>query len=237
MGDAITVQINFFGPFIKKEDIPKIMEADNSDNLIDLQRDLFKWFFDLPFSALSREILERYAEATTEESYTPIVPHTKEIFERLLKPLKSAKKNYCLGEYPATIALCGVVGEMLAILLWKINDVRLKGQPIAEKDEVGLFGKPFEKLNQDQRLKILKTFSHIDENQYNNFDLIRKSRRPYLHLWTADLKDEKKEALDIFKKTFQLFKEITGIGLADAGSVKVNPLLLKLFEKQVQPER
>ena len=75
----------------------------------------------------------------------------------MLKPLKSAKKNYCLGEYPATIALCGVVGEMLPILLWKINDVRLKGQSITEEDEAGLFGKSFEKLNQDQRLKILKT--------------------------------------------------------------------------------
>lgn len=40
----------------------------------------------------------------------------------------------------------------------------------------------------------------------------------------------KVDALDVFKKSFQLFKEITGIGLADAGTVKVNPLLMKLFE-------
>lgn len=49
--------------------------------------------------------------------------------------------------------------------------------------------------------------------------------------WTVDFKNEQKDALDIFKRSFQLFKEITGIGLADAGRVKVSPLLLKLFEK------
>lgn len=119
---------------------------------------------------------------------------------------------------------------MLAILLWKINDVKLKGKSITEQDEIGIFGSSFENLNQDKRLRILKTFGHVTETQYNNFDLIRKSRKPYLHLWTTDLKNEQSDALDVFKKSFQLFKEITGIGLADAGTVKVNPLLMKLFE-------
>jgi len=232
MTQKITVQINFFGPYLKKEDIPKILEQKPTNTFFELQNDLLKYFFDLPLPVLSQEILERYVEATTEESHTAIVPHTKEIFERLLKPLKSAKKNYCLGEYSATIALCGTVGEMLAILLWKINDVRLKGKPFTEQDEIGIFGSSFENLGQDKRLKILKTFGHVTETQYNSFDIIRKSRKPYLHLWTTDLKNEQGDALDVFKKSFQLFKEVTGIGLADAGTVKVNPLLMKLFENQ-----
>jgi len=230
MPKTITAQINFFGPYIRKEDIPKILDYQNKGVEHNLEVVLFEHFFGLPFSALSEEILKRYVEVTPEELYIPIVPHTERIFERLLKPLKSAKKNYCLQDYPSVIALCGVVGEMLAILFWKINDVRLKGQPITEIDESGLFGKPFEKLGQDQRLKILQTFGHITEQQYEEFNLIRRSRRPYLHLWTTNLSDEKGEALDILKKTFRLFKETTGIGLADAGSVKINPLLLKLFE-------
>src|SRR3990167_5929003 len=230
MGNTITVQINFFGPFLKKEDISKILDPKFSDTILQHERDLFNWFFELPLSALSNEILERYVEATTEDSHTAIVPHTKEIFERLLKPLRSAKKCYCLGDYAATIALCGTVGEMLAILLWKINDVRLKGNPITVQDEIGIFGSSFENLGQDKRLKILKTFGHITEIQRNNFDIIRKSRKPYLHLWTTYLKNEQADALDVFKKSFQLFKEITGIGLADAQTVKVNPLLMKLFE-------
>lgn len=147
-------------------------------------------------------------------------------------PLRSAKKCYCLGDYSATIALCGIVGEMLAILLWKINDVRLKGEPITERAERGLFGKTFELLGQEKKIKILKTFGHINEIQYANFNLLRESRRPYLHLWNTDLINEQAVALDVFKKSFQLFKEVTGTRLADAGSVAVNPLLLNFLNKQ-----
>lgn len=154
----IIVQLNFFGPYVKKGDIPKLLDQNPPGTLLELQNDLLRSFFGLPSAILSREILERYVEVTTEETHTPIAPYTKEMFERLLKPLKSAKKNYCLGEYPATIALCGVVGEMLAILLWKINDVKLNGVPITEKEEIGLFGRSFEKLGQEQRLRILTTF-------------------------------------------------------------------------------
>lgn len=226
----ITVQINFFGPFIKKEEIGKILNPEISNTIYQYERDLFEYFFELPFNSLSNEIIERYAEITTEESHCSIVPHTKEILKRLLKPLKSAKKNYCLGDYSATIALCGTVGEMLAILLWKINEVRLKNNLITERDEKGLFGESFEKLGQDRRLKILKTFSQITENQYQEFIDIKNSRRPYLHLWSADLSKEKDDALKVFKNTFKLFKDITGVGLADAGTVKINPLMLKLFK-------
>jgi len=232
MRRTITAQINFFGPYLKKEDIPKILDPKFSDTIRQLERVLLNSFFELPLNALSKEILERYVEATTEDLHTVIVPHTKEIFERLLKPLRSAKKCYCLGDYVATIALCGTVGEMLAILLWKINDFRLNGRPITEQDEIGIFSSSFENLGQDRRLKILKTFGYITETQYNSFDIIRKIRKPYLHLWTTDLQNEQTDALDVFKKSFQLFKEVTGIGLADAGTVKVSPLLMKLFENQ-----
>lgn len=226
MKKTITVQVNFFGPNVKKEDIPKLLDPKLSNTALQMQRDLLNLFFDLPFDALSKEILERYAETKSKA----IVPHTKEIFERLLKPLRSAKKCYCLGDYAATIALCGTVGEMLAILLWKINDVGLKGQPITEQDEKGLLGSSFEKLGQDRRLKVLKTFGFITEIQNNRFTDVKNSRKPYLHLWTADLKDEQVVALDVLKKSFQLFNEVMQIDLTDAGTLTVNPLLLKLFE-------
>jgi hypothetical protein len=51
-----------------------------------------------------------------------------------------------------------------------------------------------------------------------------------LHSWSVDLSNEKQEALDSFKNIFQLFMEITEIGLADAGTVEINPKILKLFK-------
>lgn len=232
----IIIQLNFFGPYLKKEDIKRITDSRFSNTLFSHQVELFGWFFELPMSALSEEILERYVEITTEESHTAVVPHTKEIFERLLKPLRSAKKCYCLGDYAATIALCGTVGEMLAILLWKINEVKFKGNYVTEEDEKGIFGSSFEKLGQERRLRILMTFGHITPEQLTKFDIIRNSRKPYLHLWTTDLKNEQAVASNVFMRSFQLFMEVTGIGLADAGTVKINPLLMKLFENMEEKD-
>lgn len=232
MGKTIIVRFNFFGPHIKKEDVSRILNNKSSDTDTLRHRSLLKSFFGLPSEALSEEILNRYIAATMVEGNSFLVPHTKEIFERLLKPLRNAKKGYCLGDYVSTIALCGVVGEMMAILLWKINDARLKGGPITERQEVGIFGSSFENLGQYKRLRILETFGHIPEVQFDNFDAIRKSRKPYLHLWTADLKNEQSVALEVYKKAFQLFNEVTGIGLADARSVTINPLLLRFLDNQ-----
>ncbi len=229
MSKRILVQINFFGPYVKKEGIPKILDLKTTAPY-NVQADLLQQFFELPFRALSQKILDRYVEITTKNLHISIAPYTKELSERLLKPLKAAKKNYCLGDYSSTIALCGVVGEMLAILLWKINEPRLKGKPITEEDEKGLFGSTFEKLGQKRRLEILETFGYINEIQYRNFVVIKNSRIPYLHLWSVDLKNDRKDALDTFKKAFQLFREITGIGITDARTVNVNPLLIKLFK-------
>ena len=227
----IVIQLNFFGPFLEKIDLPKILNPKTKEGTKeDLDKSLLNSFFDLPVELLSKEILERYIEITTRETHTSIVPHTERLFERLLKPLRSAKKNYCLGEYSATIALCGTVAEMLALLVWEINDIRLKGEQIGRKEEEGIFGKTFDDLVHARRLKILETFGFITGDQFKKFENIRKKRNSYLHSWSVDLSNEKQEALDLFKNIFQLFMEITEIGLADAGTVKINPKILKLFK-------
>lgn len=145
---TITVQLNFFGPYIKKEDIHIILQSETTKPIDDIRKRLLGSFFGLPTNALSEKILERYIEVTTEELHLPVVPHTERIFKRILKPLKSAKVNYCLGDYLSTIASCGIVGEMLAILLWKLGDVRLNNKPMTERDEefVELKRKSFRRL-------------------------------------------------------------------------------------------
>ncbi|TSD02022.1 MAG: Uncharacterized protein Athens071425_176 [Parcubacteria group bacterium Athens0714_25] len=227
--NRIEIQLNFFGPFLEDSDLSKILDLKVAGFKEEFDRDLLISFFNLPIEALSREIVGRYIEVTTKETHTAIVPHTERLFERLLKPLRSAKKNYCLGEYSATIALCGTVAEMLALLLWEINEVRLRGQVIKKNEEKGLFGKNFDDLNHARRLNVLKTFGFISDDQFQKFEQIRKKRNSYLHSWTVNLSNEKQDALNSFKLIFQLFMEITEIGLADAGTVRVNPKILKLF--------
>ncbi len=233
MDSRVNVKINFFGPFLKKEDIskildPKLVKGTNHE----INRTILESFFELPASALSEKILKRYVEVTTKESHSFIVPHSKEVSDRLLNPLRLAKINYCLGNYLAVIACCGVVGEMLAILMWKINNVKLKGQTISKKQEEQLFNMTFENLGQERKLEILTAFGLITDIQKEWFNKIKTSRKKYLHAWSNNSQDEKKEALYIFKITFSLFKEVTGIGLADAGRVKINPLLLTFLNKE-----
>jgi len=231
--ERISMQINFFGPLIKKEDIPKILDLETTNTTLDIHRTRLESFFDLSLSALSKKILERYIEITTQGLHMTITPHTQEIYERLLKPLSFAKKSYCLGDYLSTIALCGLVGEMLAILIWKYNEIKMRKELITEDDEKKLFDRSFEKLGQRRKLNILKTFKQISEQQYGYFKEISGTRNHYLHLWAINLKNEKKDALGILKNSFQLLNEIIGINLVTPGAVSIkNPLLLKFLKKE-----
>jgi|SRR3989344_1158395 len=225
----IRVQLNFLGPHIKKEDIAKILspKSKGEEEIFDFHRGALESFIELPLTSLSEEILERYVEVT-DGIHTPILP----AFERLLKPLKSAKRNYCLGDYTATIASCGIVGEMLAILIWQANELTIKGRPITEAIEKDLFGRSYENLGQTGRLRILKAFEFISELQHQKFVTILNSRRPYMHLWTADFQNERRDALTTYKTSSELIVEITGIGIADAGTAKINPLLIKFLKEQ-----
>jgi len=228
--NKIIVQINFFGPPLKKEEILKILTSEKENDFYKTIAHLLSLFFDLPANALTQEILERYAETSIPELNIPITPYTKKLSERLLRPLHSGKKNYCLGDYAATIALCGTAAEMLAILIWKINEVRVAGSQINANGEKNLFGREFEKLDQYRRLEILEVLGFITTNQLSDFNKLRSLRKPYLHLWDADLSNEKQDSFNALKTIFQLFKDITGVGLADAGTVKVNPKMLKFLQ-------
>jgi hypothetical protein len=230
MNNTINIQLNYFGPYIARDEVGRSMGAKpEPGGILGHPAYMLASFFNLQFESLSKEVLERYADVTPDELHLPIVPHSKEILERLLIPLKSAKKNYCLGDYSATIALCGIVGEMLAMLLWKINETKINNTAMNEDQEKALFGSTFEKLGQERRLDVLKVYGMVDDSKFIMLKEIKNGRRPYLHLWSTSLKRE--DALHLFKNAFSLFKEITGIGIATAGEVKINPLLLKLFKK------
>lgn len=50
-----------------------------------------------------------------------IAPAQSTILQKLVSPLKQAIGNSCLGDSLAVIALCGLVAEMAAVLLWEIS--------------------------------------------------------------------------------------------------------------------
>ncbi|GAH02672.1 unnamed protein product [marine sediment metagenome] len=232
MNKSIVVKLSFFGPKIKKSEIAKILDKDEKGPYYEGIRERLEHFFGFPLDNLSSEILTRYIEVTTKDVHLQFMPSQNNIINRLLKPLKFAKKSYCFAEYTSTIALCGIVGEMLAILIWKMHKITVKEKPITEIQEEGLFGCKFEELNQFACIKILRTLDCITETQSGNFTKIRKKRNFYMHHWNIDLNKEKKDAKDIYKTTFRLYKKITDMKLDKTGNLILDHLFLRFLQNQ-----
>src|SRR6266850_8189139 len=59
-------------------------------------------------------LIARYREISTEDVRLSIVPNEERITDKLVAPLRHAKASYMVGNFLATLALCGMVAEMLA---------------------------------------------------------------------------------------------------------------------------
>ena len=68
----------------------------------------------------------RYREIAAVSAPLFVAPAEENILQKLVWPLRHAKGSYALGNYLGCIALCGMVGEMVAILLWDISKVSLQ---------------------------------------------------------------------------------------------------------------
>ena len=142
-------------------------------------------------------LVRRYKEAKRELAVDVVIAHPK-IFEKILWPLRQATASYMLGSYVAVIALCGMVAEMLAIFRWDLSGVKI--------EEESVFGRTFEKLGQERRIKILLAYQQISKQSKDSFDEIRETRRRYLHFWSKDRTpdEEQKDALKVFHKVISL---------------------------------
>jgi hypothetical protein len=123
----------------------------------------------------------RYKEIAAVPDPFPIVPAEPTILQKLVWPLRHAQGSYALGNYVGCIALCGMVGEMVAIILWDISKVSLQGQAMGEAQQRAMFGSTFERLGQERRVDVLHALKLVDDTT-KAFDRLRAIRRKYLHL-------------------------------------------------------
>lgn len=206
----LTIEFGLLGHKINPEYINKIKNK-NFDKKDDDYISLLD-FFKIPPQHLEEDVLKRYVETSNNSTDLPILPLNEQISDRLFNPLKSAKKCYCFGEYMASIHLSAYFAEMLALLVWKVTPTTLKNLPISLDDEKMLFGKNFEELGQERRLKILAAFGAIKKEQYNKLNEIRTIRNQYYHFWEARPVDKTKpDALKFFKFNINLVKDIVNI--------------------------
>jgi hypothetical protein len=180
--------------------------------------------FDLP------TLVTRYREISTEDVRLSIVPNEERITDKLVAPLRHAKASYMVGNFLATLALCGMVAEMLALLLWEMAEVTINGRPVNTKEEENLFGRTFEKLGQDRRVKVLLTYSLISDRVRDDLERIRKIRNKYLHLWSQDHRELPKDAVAVFRAVVRVTVAVVGQDIVD-GKFVLKPELLRYLQR------
>ena len=148
--------------------------------------------------------VKRYKEISAVDYLLPIAPAESNILDKLVWPLRHAKGNYALGNYLGCVALCGMVGEMVAILLWEISKVTLHGKLLAAAGEEAIFGRAFEKLGQERRTKVLRALELIDADTERAFDSLRGIRRKYLHFFSQTHAQVAPDAQQAFKDAIKV---------------------------------
>jgi len=178
-----------------------------------------------------KSLIKRYREISVEKTRLFAAPNEQRILDKLVWPLRNAKAAYMCGNYLGTIALCGMVAEMVAILLFEIGQFRLNNKQMSEKDQVALFGRKFEKLGQDRRVQVLSAYGVIDEKLAEAFERIRATRNQYLHLWSQDHEQLPRDAISSFEAGVLLVVSAIGQNIKD-GKLILNPALVNYLEQK-----
>ena len=167
-----------------------------------------------------KSIVTRYNEISGKElnasDRLAITPAESTILNRLVLPLGNAMKSFMIGNYLGTIALCGVVCEMLAIFRFALTN------PSKTKMTA------FERLHQSQRLETLYSMGKLTNQNYGNLKKVLKLRNKHLHWWSKSAGSEKDDAKEAFEKTRQTMSNILKIKI-DNGKVKLRHDVLEFI--------
>jgi hypothetical protein len=176
--------------------------------------------------------LDRYKRLSQpDKPQMSMAPAEKDILNKMVFPLHHAKSSYLLGNYIGVVALCGMVAEMIAIMFYRLANLRFNGIPFTEAQEKGLFAGSFEKLGQDRRVHILASLQLIDTSTKIQFDSIRDLRKKYLHYLSEDHTDIERDSLKALSATEDLLSRLIQPRLVD-GVVQFGPNLIEYLTKQ-----
>lgn len=154
------------------------------------------------------------------------VPAEDNIMNKIVWPLKNAKACFMLGNYLGTIALCGMVAEMMTVLMFEIFDYSKNGEvKIAVKS---LFDTKFEKLGQEKRIRVLLTYGVIEESVKDKFENIRKKRNRYLHLFSEDHTKISLDAKEVYKDITFVVKQLF-CNKIENGKIILHPNVIKFL--------
>lgn len=162
-----------------------------------------------------------------------IVPSEYEILNKLVFPLKHAIGSYMVGNYLGTIAICGMVSEMAIIFHYDTLKIKLNKQD-SEDVVKKLYGKTFEKIGQDRRIKFLQVMGYLNNELAEQFDIVRNCRNGYLHSLSKKHENIASDAKEAFDATLNIVVKILGVGIGEPGKVVFNQNVIDyLTEKKL----
>jgi hypothetical protein len=196
---------------------------------------LLEYLFAPESEATAEAFARRYREVASVAAAFPIAPAEPTILGKLVWPLRHALGSYCLADYLGCVALCGMVGEMVAILAWEVSPYPRANPPLGEREQRQLFGRTFEQLGQDRRTEVLRGFRLIDDETKAAFDLLRSIRKRYLHFLSEPhdcLADDARSALEATRKVVAFILGLT----FKAGAVGLRPDLMAYLDAKMPTE-
>ena len=176
-------------------------------------------------------LVNRYRRISVEDPRFALPPAHEKILTKLVWPLRSAKGSYMLGNYLATVALCGFAAEMAAILLFEISEISLAGKSLTDRRQKRIFGSKFEKLGQHRRVEILHELELIGDNIEKDYTLVRKTRRKYLHFLSQDEKRIEQDAIDAYLSSVRIAVD-TIVQESENGDLIYRSKILRFLERE-----
>ncbi len=203
----------------------------DSSNTIDPQK-IINYLCDPESSSDLPSLINRYREISAEPSALFIVPTEQQFWGKIILPLKSAKGSYMVGNYLGAIALCGMVAEMIAILIFEMSgqDIQIGNKHLDDDLQKKLFNSTFENLGQDRRISVLLGLGLISQDQKQKFDEIKNIRKKYLHFYSKEHTDITKDAIKVFGACEKLVVDLIGQNFV-AGRLVLNAAFARYLIK------
>lgn len=170
----------------------------------------------------------RYRELLSNAPVAQLAPAESTILQKLVWPLKQAIGSYCLGDYLAVIALCGLVGEMAAMLLWDISGG--PNRPPDEKVHGLLRAESFERAGQEARVDVLKSLGVIDSKTKSEFSTMKNLRREYLHFLSKPHETLHADARKSFVAATNVMAFVLGVSFPSPGVIAFRPELMAYLQ-------
>lgn len=163
------------------------------------------------------------------------VPSVDYIDKKIIVPLLQAQSCFMTANFIATIALCGIVAEMLSNLAWEIYQpyLRIGKKEITTEMHKALFGMPVENMTQDARIHLLRVVEVISEQTFEKFKRVKDVRNEYVHFHKTNPseKTQKLQATEMFQLIQELVCDVIGQDFSN-GRFNLNQAMFAYLQRR-----